>query len=143
MQFLTTPSGAFPISLIYITVGVLMDVWTTVSLIYYPPESTWGKFLVVGFLITGAALLIIGLMLGQIGRAARHAELPPAEVTPAVAEAEKTAAAHPNPVISPVLSPEQSRKVSQPIVARGSAPAATDLSPSNVPTSSNVELLQR
>ena len=106
MSILTSPSAAFSTSLIYITVGALLDIWTITSLVYYPPESPWGKFLVVGFLVTGAALLVIGLLLGPIGRAARHAELPPAEVTDAVTQAEQTAAAHP-PVVVPANSTQQ------------------------------------
>ena len=98
MPILTAPSGAFPISLVYITVGTLIDVWTIVALVYYPPETNWGYFWTVGFLVTGLAILIIGLMLGPIGRAARDAELPPTEVTPAVSSAEQTAAANPPPV---------------------------------------------
>lgn len=100
MPILSSPSGAFPTSLIYITVGTLMDVWTILALVYYPPESQWGHFLLVGFLTTGAALLIIGLLLGPIGRFARNAELPPTQVTAAVAQAEQTAAAHPPAVIA-------------------------------------------
>jgi len=100
MQFLTTPSGAFPISLIYITIGALIDIWTVVAMIYYPPETDWGRFLVAGSFITGLALLVIGLFLGHIGRAARNAELPPTEVTNAVSSAEQTAAANPPAVVT-------------------------------------------
>lgn len=108
MSILTTPSGAFPISLVYITVGTLIDVWTVVALWYYPPQTNWGYFWTVGFLVTGLALLLIGLLLGPIGRAARHAELPPTEVTPAVEQAEQTAAANPPPVVpaAPVATPD-------------------------------------
>jgi hypothetical protein len=104
MSILTTPSGAFPISLIYITVGALIDIWTVVAMIYYPPETDWGKFMVVGSFITGLALLIIGLFLGHIGRAARNAELPPTEVTTAVSSAEQTAAANPPAVVAPTAT---------------------------------------
>jgi len=135
MQFLTTPSGAFPISLIYITVGVLIDVWTGASLIYYPPTTPWGHFLVVGFLITGLSLLIIGLTLGHIGRAARHAELPPAEVTPAVAEAEKAAANHPPAIVPGVLTSDQAAQVTEVANTRVPRPVA-------VPSPSNSQLLR-
>jgi hypothetical protein len=100
MPILSTPSGAFPISLAYITVGTLIDIWTIVAWFYYPPESPWGRFLVIGFMVTGFALLMIGVFLGHIGRAARNAELPPEELTPAVAQTAKTAAAHPQPVVA-------------------------------------------
>ena len=101
MSILTSPSSVLSTSLIYITLGTLLDIWTIASLVFYPPETNWNKFLVVGFLVTGIALLAIGLFLGPIGRAARHAELPPTEVTNAVAHAEQIAAAHP-PVVMPV-----------------------------------------
>jgi hypothetical protein len=116
MSILTSPSSAVSTSLIYITLGTLIDIWTVVSLLYYPPESDWNKFLVVGFLVSGLALLVIGLFLGPIGRAARHAELPPTEVTNAVAQAEQIAAANP-PVVMPVASvvPELSPPASEPV----------------------------
>ena len=125
MSILSNPSGAFPASLIYITVGTLIDIWTIVSLVFYPPSTDWGHFLVVGFLVTGFALLVIGLLLGPIGRAARHAELPPTEVTAAVTQAEQTTAAHP-PVVMAGTAPQQ---VASPVAAgaitQPVAPAAT------------------
>src|SRR5205823_8454952 len=53
-----------------------------------------------GFFLTGVTLLVIGLALGRIGRAARHAELPPPEVTQAEAQAEQNAAAR-APIVAP------------------------------------------
>lgn len=99
MPILSTPSSAFPISLVYITIGVLVDIWAGVAMVFYPPETNWGKFLLFGCLASGFALLVIGLLLGPIGRAARNAELPPTEATPAVAQADQTAAAHPAPLV--------------------------------------------
>jgi len=95
MAIMNKLSAAVPTSLIYITIGTLIDIWTIVWLVYNPPETNNGNFWIVGFLMTGLALLVIGLFLGQIGRAARSAELPPHEVTPAAAQAEQLAAAHP------------------------------------------------
>jgi len=95
MAILTKPSGAFSASLVYITLGTLIDIWMIVSLLFYPPETQWGHFLVIGFLVSGFAILVIGLFLGPIGRAARHAEMPPTEVTNAVTKTEQTAAANP------------------------------------------------
>ena len=107
MAILSTPSGAFPVALIYITVGTLIDCWTLVALYFYPPETAWGNFWTVGFLATGTALLVIGLLLGRIGRAARTAELPPEEVTLDVSDAERRAAENP-PVVAatPVAPPD-------------------------------------
>jgi hypothetical protein len=91
---------------VYITLGTLLDIWTIVAWVFFPPETTWGKFWLVGFCVTGLALLIIGLLLGQIGRAAREAELPPGEVTPAVTQVEQQAAANP-PVVATENTPKQ------------------------------------
>lgn len=101
MPILNKLSGAFPAALIYITVGTLIVIWTLVALVFNPPESNTGTFWVVGFLVTGLALLVIGLLLGPIGRAARNAELPPPEVTAAALQAEQNAAAR-APMLAPV-----------------------------------------
>src|SRR5215831_16938233 len=100
MSTLTKPSGAFPTALVYITVGTLAIVWTLVALLIYPPATQLGHFLVIGGLASGVALLIIGLLLGPIGRSARHAELPPTEVSSEVAVSDQTAATNP-PVMVP------------------------------------------
>ncbi len=104
MGILTAPSSAARIALIYITAGALTDVWSGIWFWYMrsnPPanNSTW--YWCYGFLCTGLTLLIIGLGVGKIGKAARHAELPPPEVAGAVARATQTAAAR-TPVIAPV-----------------------------------------
>ena len=74
-------------SLIYITLGALLDVWSGIWYWYLHSHadevSQTSYFWCAGFFLTGLTLLIIGLALGQIGRAARHAELPPPEATPA------------------------------------------------------------
>jgi hypothetical protein len=105
MSILTKPSGAFPAALIYITVGTLVVVWTVISLILYPPASDLGHFLIIGTLVSGVAILVIGLLLGPIGRFARHAEMPPTEVTTAVESTDQTAAANP-PVVIPTAIPQ-------------------------------------
>jgi hypothetical protein len=96
MAMLTKPSAAAKMALAYITIGSLMVVWTGVYFVYLyhnpsPHESTY--YICTALLLTGCTLLLIGLGLGRIGRAARHAELPPPEVTPTVAQTDQTAAA--------------------------------------------------
>jgi hypothetical protein len=115
MSILTKPSGAFSASLIYITIGTLIDIWMIVSLVFYPPSTDWGHFLVVGFLVSGFAILIIGLFLGPIGRAARHAELPPTEVTAAVANTEQTAAANPPAIAAVNPMPQATPPLATPV----------------------------
>lgn len=81
MPILSKPSGAARMSLMYITTGALVDVWTIIYWIYLNrhPEGHGDVpyYWVYGFFFTGVVLLVIGLALGRIGRAARHAELPP------------------------------------------------------------------
>ncbi len=84
MALLTQPSSAARTSLIYITVGALTLVWTGVWWMYLrqsPPEEgarfVW--YICYGLMATGGVVLLIGLAVGQIGRQARHAELPPTD----------------------------------------------------------------
>lgn len=96
MALVTRPSSAAYTALVYVTAGALTDVWSGVWYVYltrYPPDRDWVWYICYAFLLTGLVLLLIGLFLGRLGRAARHAELPPPEVTPAVARAQQEAAA--------------------------------------------------
>jgi hypothetical protein len=98
MPLLSQPSSAARTSLFYITVGALMVVWTGIWFAYLnsnPPESPSVYYWCTGFMVSGVTLLVIGLALGRIGRAARHAELPPPEVTAPVATAEQTGPVNP------------------------------------------------
>src|SRR5262249_7361007 len=103
MPILSRPSSAARTALIYITLGALTLVWSGIWYWYLSkPEtnySTW--YWCYGFLLTGLVLLVIGFGLGRIGRAARHAELPPEEVTAAAVRSEQTTAAR-APVATPV-----------------------------------------
>jgi hypothetical protein len=105
MPVLSKPSAAAFTSLTYITLGALIDVWSVIWYVYLtntgqsPNDPVW--YWCYGFLLTGLALRVIGFGLGQIGRAARHAELPPMEVTAQEAKVEQTAAAR-APMVVPV-----------------------------------------
>ena len=109
MPILSKPSFAPSTAIIYVTVGALMDVWTAV---YYftsmragtPEESRHEMFWVAGFFLTGAILMIIGLVMGPIGRSARQAEMPPVEVTPQAVQAE-------NAVQPPVIVPAPAQTI--------------------------------
>ncbi len=75
----TKTSGAARMAVIYVTIGALLDVWTTIWYIWmnrHGTETDGPYFWCYGFFFTGLTLMIIGLALGQIGRAARHAEAP-------------------------------------------------------------------
>jgi len=88
---LSKPSSAAPTSLFYVTVGALLSVWSGIWYVYLknnPPAHQSVHYLCYGFLGTGLVLLAIGFTLGPLSRWARHAELPPSEVTPDAAKAQ-------------------------------------------------------
>jgi hypothetical protein len=83
LRFLNSSWPAAKTSLLYITVGAIMEVWSGVWYFYlkaHPPGSDMVWYVGAGFALTGLVVLVIGLALGRIGRAARHAELPAEDV---------------------------------------------------------------
>ena len=85
MNVFTSITSATRAALLYITVGSVMIVWSTIYYFYlqnHAPEGTdtpW--YWDTGFLLTGATLLVIGLAVGWIGRSARQAEQPHAVIS--------------------------------------------------------------
>jgi hypothetical protein len=122
-QLMTRPSPAAFTSLIYITVGALMGVWSGIWYWYLTRhaeevrEFTW--YWCYGFLLTGLVLFVIGLAVGQIGRSARHAELPPPEGIQAAAK-------NPELVAPPSTSP-----LAPPGTVVAMAPPLTPAAPDN------------
>jgi hypothetical protein len=94
MPILTKPTFGPRTALIYITVGALIDVWVLVWYFTrgYPLTPTQ-RFWILGLGLTGLTFLVLGVLIGQIGRAARKAELPPEPETRMEADIQKTAAA--------------------------------------------------
>jgi hypothetical protein len=113
MQFLRPTSAPAKTALIYITVGVLTMVWTTVFYLYRANHATDADpvpyYWIGGFMATGLALFVIGLATGQIGRASRPAEAtPPAVVVPPVQTAQaEPANAAPAPAQPNAAAPVQ------------------------------------
>jgi len=104
MPLLSKPSFAPRTALIYVTIGALLGVWTLVWYFWfardpqgYISRDTW--FWLSGLFFTGLVLIVIGLLLGHIGRAARKAEMPPPEVERDEAAIQRTAAGTPHPVV--------------------------------------------
>lgn len=121
MPILSRPSSAARTSVLYITIGSLTTVWSSIWFWYlreHPPASDIQHYYCLGMLLTGLTVLVIGLALGQIGRAARHAELPPPEVTAIEAQVEQNAAAR-APIIAPV---NPAMPMGGPVVAAPVAP---------------------
>jgi hypothetical protein len=103
MPLVSRPSFWAYAALIYITAGILTDVWSGIWYWYltnFPPSNAATWYWCYGFLLSGLALLVIGLLIGPIGRAARRAELPPHETTPAEARTQQTVAAR-APMVAP------------------------------------------
>ena len=84
MPLLSKPAFGPGTAITYITIGSLMDVWTVVWYMTFArddkgniSQNTW--FWLAGLFLTGLTLIVIGVLLGHIGRSARRAELPPPE----------------------------------------------------------------
>jgi hypothetical protein len=102
MPMLTRPAFGPAAALAYVTGGALLCVWTAVWYFTRETELTRSQwFWVAGFFLTGTTFVFLGLILGPLGRAARQAELPPAEATRAEAAIQQTAAANPPVVTAP------------------------------------------
>jgi hypothetical protein len=87
MWIFSQASAAARTALIYITAGALIIIWTGVWYVYLhnnPPEANNVYYWCGGMLASGLSLLLIGLGIGRIGRAARHADAP-TQVVPPVA----------------------------------------------------------
>jgi hypothetical protein len=113
MSILSKPSSVARVSVIYITVGAIIDVWSGIWFFYLrnnTPVGAAAYYWCYGFLLTGLALVLIGLIIGRIGwiggdvhqAELHHAELHRAElhredlhreeVSHAAAQAQATAA---------------------------------------------------
>jgi hypothetical protein len=105
MPLLSQPAFGPRTAIIYITVGALVDVWTAVWYFTFARDdsgaisrNTW--FWLAGLFLSGLTLMVIGILLGEIGRSARKAELPPPEAEDQEAAIQQTAAAAPHPVVA-------------------------------------------
>jgi len=105
MPILTQPAFGPKVALIYVTAGMLIDVWTLVWYFTRDYElSRTQQFWIIGLVLTGLTFILLGLVLGPLGRQARRAELPPEDATRAEATILQTAAAHPPAVAAPLTA---------------------------------------
>ena len=102
---LSNQAPATRTSLIYLTVGSIMTVWTIIWLIYYMANPPAGNmlYIIFGFMATGLVLAAIGFGVGSIGRSAKTAETQPAVVVPppGVAQPVQPGAAPANSTVMP------------------------------------------
>jgi hypothetical protein len=123
MPLYTQPSPAARTALTYITLGALMVVWGGLwswYLWHHPTDNTVVYYLCTGVILTGVTLLVIGLAIGQIGWAARHADLPPEGHPPTAVPVPPAAPPAPQPTT--VAGPPG-----------GSVPVETPVNPPAVP----------
>jgi len=104
MPMLSHPAFGPRMAISYITIGALLDVWTAVWYFTFArdqegniSQNTW--FWLLGLFFSGLTLIVIGVLIGQIGRSARKAELPPKEALGEEAAIQQTAAANLHPVM--------------------------------------------
>ena len=126
MPILTKPAFGPQTALVYITVGALALAWTivwyfTLATDPLPPVT---RFLLVGLIATGVIFITLGFLLGPIGRAARQAELPPAEAIRHEADIQKAAAA-----AQPAAPPAPATPAAPVVVTPPAAPPATPAAP--------------
>jgi hypothetical protein len=79
MNVISNITSATRAALLYITVGALLIVWSSLYYVYLnnhgsPDGASWPYYVCSGFLLSGVTLLAIGLGIGWIGRSVRPAE---------------------------------------------------------------------
>lgn len=112
-NLLRQPSRGAHYALWYITVGVVLVIWCGVWFYWMRangiPTGDWKYYVCTGLLLSGVAVVIIGLLVGNIGRHAQQADVPIGQVTGAsVAPLSGTTAPAPtttNVVPAPTTAP--------------------------------------
>ncbi|HJZ89504.1 MAG TPA: hypothetical protein VKE40_01440 [Gemmataceae bacterium] len=135
MPILSNPAFGPRTAIAYITVGALLDVWTGVWYFTFArdqqgnlSQQTW--FWLWGLFLTGLTLIVIGLLLGSIGRSARKAELPPAEAEAQEAAIQQTAAATPHPIMPGAVPGTMTTPIAVPMTVPVQTPASAPVLPS-------------
>src|SRR5262245_34561528 len=110
MESTTKGSAAARMAVMYITVGILLLVWSGIWWAYmsqHPPAGDGVWYLCYGLLFSGIALTVIGFIMGHVGRAARQADLPPTvSATPAPGQIQPAPGQQPGtmaPMAGPVV----------------------------------------
>ena len=124
---LSKPSKAAHMAILYVTLGALLMVWSGVWYAWMlhegapdagQPHSDGYMYLCYAIFLSGLVLFILGLALGRIGRAARHAEMPPETSGAPIAQPAVTG----QPIAQPAVR-GQAVVAGQPVIP-GQAPAA-------------------
>ena len=110
-------------ALVYLTVGALTDVWTVVYYMYLSQHggSDTAYLWCHGFLATGIVLIVIGLLVGRVGRSAKQAETaatPAQVITTAPAPAPVMNAVPQQPAVVAATAPMTAASVPMPAAMR-------------------------
>jgi hypothetical protein len=104
MPLMSKPSEEAKIAILFVTAGALTLVWSGVWMLFLhdhaPETAPWQHYVCYGCLASGLVVLVIGLALGRIARAARQAEMPPEEITAAESKISHEAASR-APIVTP------------------------------------------
>ncbi len=77
MNFFSAPSRSASMAVFYITVGVLVMIWTCVWYSYvatHEEVADWQKYVSAGLFLSGLSVMVIGLLMGRIGSSAKEAD---------------------------------------------------------------------
>ena len=114
-------------SLIYLTLGGLIGVWSVVCFFYLRTHNGTdiAYLYVYGFFFTGVVLFLIGLAVGRIGYSARSAEVAPTPTQQIVTATPMAAAPLATMATDPILSPAQAPMIRPaPVVTTGAGTPA-------------------
>jgi hypothetical protein len=105
------PSQGAKYSLYYITAGALVVIWSGIWFYYLSNsevprgDSRW--YVCTGLLLSGLAVLVIGMLVGRIGQEGKHADVPVAEVPAAQVPANGAVVDGPPTAPAPVQTPNR------------------------------------
>lgn len=94
LEFLRSPSRSAAGAILYVTVGTLMVIWAGLWYVYFivPQEHAppWQQYTCVSTVLSGFAIVAIGLLYGLIGHGAKSADntvgvAPAGPLTPVIA----------------------------------------------------------
>ena len=126
-ELIRSPSKSAAGAIAYVTVGTLLMVWSVLWYAYFlynrPDAPVWQRFTCTGMIISGLAVVAIGLLFGLIGREAKVADTTVAVVAP-----EATVPVVESPASVPL--PDGRGAVAAP-AARGLASVASSSVPAN------------
>ena len=78
LEMLRTQSRSASGAILYVTVGVLLMIWSGLTYYYFLMNNSdapaWANFLCIGTILSGLAVASIGLMFGLIGSGAKGAD---------------------------------------------------------------------